>query len=67
MSLGITLFILGSLDLKDDQQTALILFELINVVVEQMITIPRMIDETYENLPQGTLEQIDKRDNATTK
>lgn len=54
----------GSIDLKDDKHTALILFELINVIVEQMITIPRMIDETYETLPQGALEQIEKRDSA---
>jgi hypothetical protein len=54
----------GSIDLKDDQQTALLLFELINVIVEQMITIPRMIDETYEALPQGAREQIEMRDAA---
>jgi hypothetical protein len=57
----------GSIDLKDDQQAALVLFELINVIVEQMITIPRMIDETYATLPEEILEQIGKRNAAKTQ
>jgi len=56
----------GELDLKDDQQTALILFDLINLIVEQMITVPQMVDTTYEKLPEGAREQIEKRDRAKT-
>ncbi len=52
----------GKLDLKDDQQTALILFDIINLIVEQMITFTRMIDTAYEKLPEEALKQIEKRD-----
>ena len=52
----------GELDLRDDQQTALALFGLVNFIVEEMITRPREIDEIYNKLPSGVLEQITRRD-----
>ena len=54
----------GSIDLRDDQQSALSLFDLLNLIVEQMITLPRMVEETYQNLPQGARDQIVQRDGA---
>ena len=39
------------------------LFILINIIAETMITVPNQIDELYEELPEGSLSAIDRRDN----
>jgi hypothetical protein len=52
----------GEIDLRDDQETALALFGLVNFIVEEMITRPCEIDEIYNKLPQASLEQITRRD-----
>lgn len=52
----------GTLDVNDDPAMALTLFELVNLVVETMVTQPRLIDEMYSRLPSSKLEAIDKRD-----
>src|SRR5229473_2853992 len=41
----------GTIDLRDDQATALALFDLLNLIVDEMITRPREIDEIYKRLP----------------
>lgn len=51
----------GQLDLKDDKETALSLFELINIIVEVMITEPKRIDSVYDKVPQSQRDAIDKR------
>lgn len=40
----------GELDLKDDKDTAVQLFKLINLIAEKMITEPKEIDGVYETL-----------------
>lgn len=52
----------GQIDLRDTPEVALALFELVNLIVEQMITQPRAVEELYGRLPQGALDQIEKRD-----
>ncbi|MNT00029.1 hypothetical protein D3C72_1344460 [compost metagenome] len=52
----------GQLDLNDTPEFAVQLFKLINVTVEEMITLPNSIDELYGELPQSQREQIEKRD-----
>jgi len=52
----------GQIDLRDDPNTALQLFNLVNIIVQKMITDPRQIQEIYSNLPQGKLQQIEQRD-----
>ena len=52
----------GQLDIKDDQNTALALFELSNVIVDVMITKPKKIDEIYRKIPDSAREAIAKRD-----
>lgn len=52
----------GEIDLHDDQETALTLFRLVNLIVEDRITRPRVIDEMYNNLPAGALQGIAQRD-----
>ncbi len=39
--------------LKDDRSVALILFDLINLVAEQMITQPKAVKAIYEKLPEA--------------
>ena len=41
----------GQIDPGDDEETALILFNLTNLIVDTLITQPRMVDEILEKLP----------------
>ena len=52
----------GQLDLKDDQATALMLFELMNIIVNDLITEPKRIADLYSRLPPNSLEAIQRRD-----
>lgn len=57
----------GSLDLRDDHDTAMQLFNLVNIIAEQMITLPKAIQSMYEKLPEGKREAIDKRNDRALK
>ena len=52
----------GQIDLKDDRELAMKLFELINLIAEVMITQPKQIEQLYESLPASSREAIEKRD-----
>ncbi len=52
----------GQIDLRDDPNTALQLFNLINFIIVEMITKPRRVQEIYSKLPQEKLKQIIERD-----
>jgi hypothetical protein len=52
----------GALDLKDDVETAMRLFDALNIIAEQMITSPKHMKELYEKLPEAKRKAIDKRD-----
>lgn len=52
----------GTLDLRDDQETALQLFRLINLVCDQMITKPREVDAIYQRIPPEKRKGIEDRD-----
>jgi hypothetical protein len=52
----------GSLDLKDDRDTATRLFNLVNLIAEQMISNPKHVEEMYRKLPEGKRKAIEKRD-----
>jgi len=52
----------GELDLKDDIDIALQLFELINFIVEERITRKKKINTLFKKLPEAKLEGIEKRD-----
>jgi len=52
----------GEMDLKDDRETALALFRIINLIVETAITEPKRLDALYASLPKSKLEGIEKRD-----
>lgn len=52
----------GQMALKDDIDTAMRLFELLNFIVEDRITRPKKISGLYNTLPQSKRDGIDKRD-----
>jgi hypothetical protein len=53
----------GEID-ADDAATAGQLFRLVNIIVEQMITGPRHIQEMFSSLPDGARAAIEKRDGS---
>jgi hypothetical protein len=52
----------GELDLKDDKETARLLFGLVNFIAYSMITKPKEIEEIYNRIPQEKRDAIEKRD-----
>jgi hypothetical protein len=52
----------GELDLKDDRETAISLFDLVNMIVAVMITQPKEVKRVYEKIPKGAKDAIVKRD-----
>jgi len=52
----------GILDLRDDVDTATRLFELVNIIAEQMISNPKHVEELYAKLPEEKRKAIEKRD-----
>lgn len=52
----------GVIDLKDDRDTAIELFDLINSIADQMITHPKNVKELYEKLPESKRKAINERD-----
>lgn len=52
----------GVLDLRDDYDTVLRLFKLVNFIAQKMITDPREIDEMYAKLPPAKVKAIKSRD-----
>jgi hypothetical protein len=54
----------GQIDLRDDKDTAIHLFTLVNMIAEQMITQPKLADSLFENLPAGQKQAIEKRDSG---
>jgi hypothetical protein len=53
----------GVISLSDDKTAAIKLFDLVNIIVETMITRPKHIAEMYGKIvPDETKKQIEKRD-----
>ena len=52
----------GTLDLRDDQDTASKLFRSVNIIAEQMISYPKHVDAMYEELPESEKKEIERRD-----
>ncbi len=54
----------GTIDLRDDVETATKLCNLINIIANAMITQPKEIDALYSTLPESKRDAIDNRDNS---
>jgi hypothetical protein len=53
----------GELDLKDDRETAIQLFRLINLIADKMITEPKEVDQIFNAVvPDSSKDAIKKRD-----
>ena len=52
----------GKLDLKDDRDTAIKLFKLVNIIADQMISNPKHVEEVYGQIPEAKRKAIEKRD-----
>ena len=52
----------GTMDLRDDKETALAMFGLINLIVEQTITVDKKVGAVYGRLPQSNRDAIARRD-----
>lgn len=52
----------GAMDLRDDRETALQLFSLVNAICEQMISLPKSVEDLYQKIPQAKRDAIDERD-----
>lgn len=50
------------MDLRDDRDTAISLFGLVNYIANQMLTYPKRLQEIFEKLPEGARAAIHKRD-----
>lgn len=48
----------GVIDLKDDRETAVKLFDLVNFIAEDRISRPKQIEAVYGMIPEGKLEAI---------
>ena len=52
----------GEINLEDDEDLALSLFEIINIIIEELISRPKKISNIYERIPERTKKAIQKRD-----
>lgn len=41
------------LDLKDDSETAMVLFSILNIIIDETITKKKTIDNIYDKLPEN--------------
>ena len=53
----------GQIVIEDNTEVAMSLFKIANLIVDDIITKSKEIDELYNNLPEGVRNQITKRDN----
>ena len=56
----------GEIDIQENRETVLALFDIINFIVQEMITRPREINEIYQKLPENALKGIEARDKKVT-
>lgn len=55
----------GEIDLDDNRDIALQLFNVVNLIANQMITHPKQVKSLYSNLPENKLKGIEQRDKKT--
>lgn len=52
----------GEMQLEEDHETVAVLFQLVNMIVENQISQPKAVNDLYSKLPQKAVEAIEKRD-----
>ena len=53
----------GEIDLEEDLNIVPTLFDLVNLVAQEMITKPKEINELFLSLPEESKKQVEQRDN----
>ncbi len=53
----------GQIDLNDSPEMGLVMFNIINSIIEDRITRPKKMQELYAMIPQGKRDAITRRDN----
>lgn len=53
----------GQIVIEDNPKVAMSLFKITNLIVDNVITKPKEVEELYSNLPEEAREQITERDN----
>ncbi len=56
----------GEIKLDDSPEIANTLFEMINLIIEELIARPKRAQELFANLPEGARKAIEKRDQPKT-
>ncbi|MCT7295585.1 DUF4145 domain-containing protein [Ralstonia sp. CHL-2022] len=51
----------GELDLRDNTEMATRLFELVNLIAEEMVSRPKRVKEMYDRIPEGKRQSIEAR------
>jgi hypothetical protein len=52
----------GEISLEENPDHVTVMFEMINLIVEELISRPKQIEERFKSLPAGALEAILRRD-----
>lgn len=52
----------GEISLEENPEHVSIMFDMINLIVEELIHRPRLIAERFQKLPEGALKAIESRD-----
>lgn len=52
----------GLINLQDDEKTARSLFDLVNLIVDSMISQKKKVRKMYDNLPVSSRQSVEKRD-----
>ncbi len=54
-----------NLENEDDRQTAIGMFDLLNIITDVLIAEPRKVDDYFDNLPGSQKGAIEERDRQT--
>ena len=57
---------MGQIDLNDNSNIARSLFDIVNIIVQRMISDKKQIDKMYKQLPQEKITGIENRDNNSS-
>ncbi|PFH28552.1 DUF4145 domain-containing protein [Burkholderia sp. JKS000303] len=57
----------GEISLDDTPEMGVVLFEMLNLIVEQLIAQPKRVESYYAGLPEGARAAIERRDAAPGK
>ncbi len=56
----------GEINLEDDRELALALFDFVNIIAQELITTPKRVQSIYDRLPEGKRKQVAKRDGGVS-